>query len=147
MRDILFRGKREDNGTWVLGDLLQNVDCLKIREQEKDIKHIAKSFVVLPETIGQYTGLTDKNGEKIFEGDILKIAKVSDSTGSYYYPPLNYPVNGSVKWDLCAWMWETLCKAKRYIGFPNAWCHYECEVIGNIHDNPELLKGATDERN
>ena len=103
--------------------------------------NVRGKYAVLPETVGQYTGLTDKNGRKIFEGDILKIARVSDSIGSYYHPPLNYPVNVVVKWDMCAWMWETLCEDKRYIHFPDAWCHYECEVIGNIHDNPELLKG------
>ena len=84
--------------------------------------------------------MTDKNGKKVFEGDILKIARVSDSIGSYYYPPLVYPVNVVVRWDMCAWNWETICKDKRYIHFPDAWCHYECEVIGNIHDNPELIE-------
>ena len=97
------------------------------------------------ETVGQYTGLNDKNGKRIFEGDILRIAKISDGLGSCYHPPLDYPVNVVVKWDLCAWMWETLCEDKRYISFPNAWCHYECEIIGNIHDNPELLEGGNDE--
>ena len=95
---------------------------------------------VIPETVGQYTGLCDKNGKKIFEGDVLSIARMSDGIGTYYFPPLKYPVNVFVRWDMCAWCWETLCEDKRYIGFPDAWCHYECDIIGNIHDNPELLK-------
>ena len=65
----------------------------------------------------------------------MRITKTTDGLGCYYTPPLEYPVNAVVKWDFCAWMWETLCEDKRYISFPNAWCHYECEVIGNIHDN------------
>ena len=145
MREILFRGKRVDNGQWIYGyyikathhwhnhgihedwiatDTVQNGGWCNVRGK----------YAVIPETVGQYTGLTT-NGKKIFEGDVLKIAKLFDSTGTYYFPPLNYPVNVVVKWDMCAWMWETLCEDKRYIGFPEAWCHYECEVIGNIHDN------------
>ena len=135
MREILFRGRRR-NGEWIEGNY--------IFWNKKHCIYDGIYYEVLPETIGQYTGLCDKNGKRIFEGDILKIAKVSDSIGMYYFPPLNYPVNVVVTWDMCAWMWETLCEDKRYIGFPEAWCHYECEIIGNIHDNPELLKGGAE---
>ena len=157
MREILFRGKRLDNGKWVEGFFVKRIDRLTlipkcyILVQEEDTSGITGEptgylntefswYEVIPETVGQYTGLKDNNGKRIFEGDILRIAKISDGLGSYYHPPLDYPVNVVVKWDLCAWMWETLCEDKRYISFPNAWCHYECEIIGNIHDNPELLE-------
>lgn len=159
MHEILFRGKRLDNGKWVKGFFVKRIDRLTlipkcyILVQQEDTSGIAGEptgylntdfswYEVIPETVGQYTGLKDNNGKRIFEGDILRIAKISDGLGSYYHPPLDYPVNVVVKWDLCAWMWETLCEDKRYISFPNAWCHYECEIIGNIFDNPELLEGG-----
>lgn len=50
----------------------------------------------------------------------------------YKSPPIEYPVNVTVKWDMCAWMWETLGDKKYYLSFPDAWCHYECEVIGTV---------------
>lgn len=146
MREILFRGKTDD-GEWVYGSF-----CMDAREQFNGLcgvdgfirlydkeKGKMQSYEVERDTVGQYTGLKDKNGNRVFDGDILQIAKIADGLGGYYQPPLDYPVNVVVKWDLCAWMWETLCEDKRYISFPDAWCHYECEIIGNIHDNPELM--------
>ena len=146
MREIIFRGKRIDNGEWIYGVpaqdehgetvIIENVfEC-----GEYDCRG-AECLYVDENSIGQYTGLTDKNGTKIFEGDVLKIDRIGNGLGDYYIPPLPYPVNVAVKWDLCGWMWETLCEDKRYIQFPDAWCHFRCEVIGNIHDNPELMKG------
>ena len=153
MREIIFRGKRLQGGNWVEGYFFKS-DINKIeRESGKAtliftpdcdtfimVPECHNSFMVVSDTVGQYTGLADKHGKKIFEGDILRISKIADGLGGYYQPPLDYPVTVVVKWDLCAWMWETICEDKRYISFPDAWCHYECEVIGNIHDNPELLK-------
>ena len=149
MREILFRGKRIDNGEWLEGSFLNDRDgSFYICPAVSDISYgdggnrrrIGCWYKVDPSTVGQYTGLKDKNGKRIFEWDILHIAKIADGLGGYYQTPLDYPVNVVVKWDLCAWMWETLCEDKRYISFPDAWCHYECEVIGNIHDNSELLE-------
>ena len=137
MREILFRGKQIDSGEWVEGFVIRWTDGSASIDSGSAL---FAQLAVDPETVGQYTGLKDKNGKRIFEGDVLKIAKALDGCGTYYIPPLDYPVNVVVKWDLCAWMWETLCKDKRYIGFPEAWGYYECEVIGNIHDNPELLE-------
>lgn len=148
MREILFRGKRIDNGEWVEGWLTEDT-IIGNKTYVAPVIHIKDSRLfatewheIDPDTVGEYTGLKDKNGKMIFEGDILKIAKTMNGVGYYYIPPLDYPVNVVVKWDLCSWMWETLCEDKRYIGFPDAWCYYEAEVIGNIHDNPELMGGA-----
>ena len=143
MREILFRGKRTINGDWVYGDFVHGNERKSLRDSIFVYDSETQSFndyEINPSTLGQYTGLTDKNGKRIFGGDILHIAKIADGLGGYYQPPLDYPVNVVVKWDLCAWMWETLCDDNRYITFPDAWCHYECEVIGNITANPDLLE-------
>ena len=141
MREILFRGKRKDNKAWEDGSLVITRSGCYDQQVFISDKMTGYHTPVIPETVCQYTGLTDKNGRKIFEGDILKIAKAMDGMGGYYDPPLDYPVIVVVKWDLCSWLWETLnCKPKRYISFPEAWCHFVCEVIGNIYDNPELLE-------
>lgn len=156
MREILFRGQTRKYGEkvrigdeqklpgrWVYGGVLQGAGSHSIiygGENINDPSQSLEKWCVHTDTLGQYTGLKDKHGNRIFEGDILHISRIADGLGGYYNPPLDYHVNVVVKWDLCAWMWETLCDDKRYISFPDAWCHYECEVIGNIHDNPELLE-------
>ena len=121
-REILFRGKRIDNGDWVYGDLIHNIDCVKVRERETDINRIAKSYEVIPDTVGQYTGLKDKNGKKIFEGDIV--------TGLFNYTDIiGHIVYGS---DATFFIER---KGSNGIGLNNAedWL----EVIGNIHDKEE----------
>ena len=159
MRDILFRGKRTDNGEWVEGyyiHLHNTTYCLTTdndADPSNDIHQIVFEHMtewglpnkhlradVDPSTVGQYTGLNDKNGKRVFEGDILRIAKKADNLGTYFFPPIEYPVLVFVKFDLCAWSWETISDDKYYIHFPEAWCDYECEVVGNLYDNPELLK-------
>lgn len=130
MREILFRGKRTDNGEWVEGDLIQNVDCLKIREQEKSIRKIAKSYEIDLETVGQFTGLLDKNGKKIFEGDIV--------LGLFLF---DMSINAVVKFRDGAFGLEW--RRGEIIEF-NAFtslCNITYEIIGNIYDNPELLEG------
>ena len=145
MREILFRGKRIDNGTWVEGSLLKvslngktahlifGDDFIFIN---KDVKALNHAFVD-PATVGQYTGLTDKNGKKIFEGDIIR-----------HYD--DNPYDGVEEKGVVFWDEEFLCfRRTSNGGFHHGkvdtyrlskQCDYE--VIGNIHDNPELLKGV-----
>ena len=150
MREILFRGfhpcdgpdtivvdGEKVKGKWVCGYFCMVLDQGFIMYGPADDSNSVCE--VLPSTVGQYTGLTDNTGKKVYDGDVLKIAKAMDGMGGYYFPPLEYPVKVEVKWDLCGWMWETLGENKYYIGFPDAWGHYTCEVIGTVFDVNEPI--------
>lgn len=118
MREILFRGKRTDNGEWIYGNLAIRDD---VKRWEYFIGQNSLGYDVIPETVGQYTGLTDKNGKKIFEGDIVKYRN-------------NLPCKIDYIDSQFVMMWD-----KFYRDFEQVYDD-EIEVIGNIHDNPELLK-------
>ena len=134
MRDILFRGKRTDNGEWVYGLLCRVGDTYaNIRRMDT-----AVLYSVLTNTIGQFTGLTDKNGRKIFEGDILQ--------GFWYCEG----VRAKVVWIDDAASFGILYSFRKS-GEKTAWLNSSwykftsespCfpEIIGNIYDNPELLE-------
>ena len=140
MREYLFRGKQKDNGEWVEGYYLyRGEECNKIgTDVHYIVTHDLCGFSwheVIPETVGQYTGLTDKNGKKIFEGDIV----------SRYVNRLGKRVNGSVKNNttVASWVCEFfLYKDKEQVFLANRVGKNDCYVIGNIHDNPEILKGG-----
>ena len=127
MREILFRGKRTDNGEWVEGDLIQ-CDLHDAAEHTCIMPQTLTAGVyrVLPETVGQYTGLTDKNGKRIFEGDIVE--RVSDGERAVI-SWLKYSACFGLSFD--GWC----CGFDDYDFLPN-----DFKVLGNIHDNPELLK-------
>lgn len=136
MREILFRGKRCDNGKWVYGDLAHFPNKTNIDPHEHGQPW--RGYSVDPKTVGQYTGLTDKNGKNIFEGDICKFREWS-------------------KGDMC-WVGKVHYEYQQFVisGNPNKECESpftlvmsrfvpeNIEIIGNIHDNPELLEEKND---
>lgn len=148
MREILFRGKRIDNGEWVRGSFWENCGCPTIIPAASII-----GFHVDPETVGQFTGMTDKNGKRVFEGDIIRYGMIYDY--ECYLESLENPdaydgevYDYDIEVDSVGW-----CIDFEYPAFDlenhqfecNGLSHimcgdYEYEVIGNIHDNPELLE-------
>jgi uncharacterized phage protein (TIGR01671 family) len=152
MREILFRGKRKDNGEWVQGfyAIQSNHACfqsglkyvsfiLKDEFMDWGLGGIAE-YEVIPETVGQYTGLHDKNGNKIFEGDIISATALD--TGE------------EQRTVVCFGNFIDENNDDEYIGFFIEFdgikttitqlsmeeCKNRIEVIGNIYDNKELLK-------
>ena len=116
MREILFRGKSLKTNEWVYDFYVGFRHALP---KITDIK--GNNYTVIPETLGQFTGLTDRNGTKIFEGDILK-----------YYKKLFF-----VEYN------ENLARflVRKPNGIFTSNVFYYCEIVGNIYDTPELLKG------
>lgn len=129
MREILFRGKKKSTGKWCEGFLVNTGDHFWISTRNDLI-----SFAVDPETVGQYTGLADKNGKKIFEGDIVR-----------HYNNLCVPESydvGRIFFNTCECKFSrTSIESGGSFNFAKH-CTYNYEVIGNIHDNPGLLKGG-----
>ena len=134
MREIVFRAKCADNGEWVKGvPHFENNKCFMITDlliyEEYQCTGV-ENVEVIPETIGQYTGLQDNKGKMVFEGDV-----VNDEQSGYNY---------SIKWFS-----EYGCFA---LANKNGHVEFGCDeleiflndlvVVGNIHDNPELLKGV-----
>jgi uncharacterized phage protein (TIGR01671 family) len=123
-REILFRGKRVDSSEWFEGSYWLSRSA--VRETTYITDGYGNLFCVIPETVGQYTGLNDKNNVKIFEGDILKFR-----SGIY-----------SVEWD--NEHSKFLQRDGQFSRELHIWIA-KSEIVGNIHDNPELLKGEENE--
>lgn len=158
IRTIIFRGKRKDNGEWIEGSLCTTIpsdeDFYTISYFDFEGYYVEKK--VIPETVGQYTGLTDNNGKKIFEGDIIRYADLYDY--NRYLESIDNPeVYDNIDLGNIWTIDEVVYGIK--VGYPafdlnkhdfetnglselSESGQYFYEVIGNIHDNPELLKGG-----
>ena len=142
MREILFRGKKESDNEWIDGYYVQTNDYLDEKKHNLIFEvnsvnyprcEIAGVHEVDPETVGQFTGLTDKNGAKIFEGDIIQTDDTDEEPAKVFYD--EEETEFAVIIDNC------------YYGLGSNFNETDLTVIGNIHDNPELLwdGGAKDE--
>ena len=157
MREILFRGKRKSNGEWAYGNFVRGCVDDFAYIVEFGNKELCRNYVeVIPETVGQFTGLTDKNGKRIFEGDIIRYADLYDY--NCYLESIDNPeVYDNIDLGNIWTIDEVVYGIK--VGYPafdlnkhdfetnglselSESGQYFYEVIGNIHDNPELLKGG-----
>lgn len=131
IKKILFRGKRVDNGEWIEGYFWKDI----WGDNTEYIYYDGEDYEVIPETVGQYTGLTDKNGKKIFEGDIVMHIQKYDISGVVASV-------GIVRWSNSYGSWVITDfdngRADMFLGNEA----HRTEVIGNIHNNPELLEAA-----
>ena len=142
MREILFRGKRTTDNAWIKGDLYTPKKGWGLF-----IFINGSGSKVFHETVGQYTGLKDKNGKRIFEGDILSFPDTVED-GYEYKEGYGFTNVAAVCWN--SGRWELESYGNHYSGVMDDMelsCHYDFitifrigEVIGNIHDNPELLE-------
>jgi len=128
MREIKFRGKRLDNGEWLYGSLV-------ILNGRYFIFDDANRHEVDPTTVGEFTGLKDKNGKEIYEGDVIRSPLSEDKTR----PHRIFTIPATQL------LWGALVDRKElcYLRLDQDWIYkFGKEVIGNIHDNLELLKGG-----
>lgn len=136
MRDIIFKGKRVDNGEWVYGVPLKEGYSQEVEMLWYEYSSLAytERVQVIPETVGQYTG-RNIGADKLFEGDIIEwVEDYDDNWGD----SKRYIGRSLVIWDNDNSCWAV--KTDTYIQFFNDFSWDRCYVIGNIHDNPELLE-------
>ena len=142
MREILFRGKRKDDGKWVEGHYhFANWYITPSREVVDTTYYILQighgdADEIDPNTVGQFTGLTDKNGKKIFEGDVGRY-KQTDGAKQNGDPIICI---GKVVYNAKTGSYAVESKDKTGCKYFDYFPIKDFEVIGNIHDNPELLE-------
>jgi len=131
MREIKHHGKRIDNGKWIVGDLLQGIDgrkyivtlCDNIGTWTLSPRLLISE--VVPETVGQFTGLLDRSGTEIFEGGIVLYS--------------GQPMTVTFNLKYAQWRLVAVSDTRGM----NVYCKSDYEVIGNIHENPELLEATS----
>lgn len=142
-REILFKGKRKDNGEWVEGYYVFDECTVIVKGLSYSNRNDGKIemplvYPVDPATVGQFTGLVDKNGKRIFEGDIVR----HHNDNPYAIPTIIE--KGEVFWDERTCGWRRTSNGAFHHGVVDTYrLSHECvyEVIGNIHDHHSLLQG------
>lgn len=133
MRTIKFRGKRIDNGKWIYG-YLADVDKTSIGNigiiNSRPFSGVEESSMVNADTIGQFTGVLDQRGNEIYEGDIIKTKFIKNGKSDERKSEVSFCYS------------EFRCDYEPELKVPLGGIARCAEVIGNIHDNPELLKGG-----
>lgn len=131
-RVIKFRGKKQGSSSWVYGDLKHDKGISSTGLYDRVT---VAGYPVEENTVEQFTGLLDKNGKEIYEGDILSVCNGSINRHPWMDKPypVEYQINKGFVMPMFIWDKEGNDRSDN--------THW-CEVIGNIHDNPELLKGG-----
>lgn len=136
MRTIKFRGKTID-GTWIIGDFVRPNVILEDKDTNLSLGklYLNNSSIVIQDSVGQFTGLFDEDGREIYEGDIIKIVEEFDDENVYTR-------NGVVCFE--EGIYELQDKNGKHFAYLGWLMHDDAitklEVIGNIHDNPELIE-------
>jgi uncharacterized phage protein (TIGR01671 family) len=167
MREILFRGKRVDNGEWIFGSIVHQTDyygdkCDRWFILEGDFTNdydIDRPIEIQKETVGQCTGLKDKNGKWIFEGDVVKLFDIAIGEIVCECGAFGISCRQQIDYDYLASEIASVtgcdntpmfCRNDSFVSLWELYWNYNeesskisvIEVIGNIHDNPELLEGG-----